>query len=154
TPPAPSATSRSPPQTAPSSGKARPTCRRPRDATGPRALRPADATFLWDLHGHCGSIILTDRASLAPPYPGGAPPEHGIDPVTPVGQRVVNTPSFSLLDRLKAAPPDAADWGRLQEMYLPLIEHWLRRVPGLGDEAADLAQEVLVVVFREVPRFE
>jgi RNA polymerase sigma-70 factor (ECF subfamily) len=59
-----------------------------------------------------------------------------------------------LLDRLKAARPDASDWNRLQGVYLPLIERWLSRVPGLGDESADLAQEILIVVFREVPRFD
>ncbi len=37
---------------------------------------------------------------------------------------------------------------------MPLIQHWLGRVPGLGDESADLAQEVLVVIFRELPRFD
>jgi RNA polymerase sigma-70 factor (ECF subfamily) len=62
--------------------------------------------------------------------------------------------SVSLLDRLKVAGPDAADWNRLQGIYLPLIQRWLGRVPGLGDESADLAQEVLIVVFREVPRFD
>jgi DNA-directed RNA polymerase specialized sigma24 family protein len=61
----------------------------------------------------------------------------------------MNTTSVSLLDRLKHAPADAAEWHRLQEMYLPLIRRWLARIPGLGDEADDLAQEVLVVVFRE-----
>jgi RNA polymerase sigma-70 factor, ECF subfamily len=59
-----------------------------------------------------------------------------------------------LLDRLKVARPDASDWNRLQGIYLPLIGRWLSRVPGLGDESGDLAQEVLVVVFREVPRFD
>ena len=62
--------------------------------------------------------------------------------------------SFSLLDRLKVAGPEASDWNRLQGIDLPLIQRWLSRVPGLGDESADLAQEVLVVVFREIPRFE
>src|ERR1700730_18628500 len=62
--------------------------------------------------------------------------------------------SLSLLDRLKEARPAASDWNRLQGLYLPLIESWLRRVPGLGDESADLAQEVLIIVFREVPRFD
>jgi RNA polymerase sigma-70 factor (ECF subfamily) len=59
-----------------------------------------------------------------------------------------------LLDRLKAARPDASDWERLQGIYLPLIRRWLGRVPGLGDEAGDLAQEVFLVVVRELPRFE
>ena len=62
--------------------------------------------------------------------------------------------SVSLLDRLKGARPDTSDWNRLHGIYLPLIQLWLGRVPGLGDEAADLAQEVLVVVFREVPKFD
>ncbi|MFI5455390.1 MAG: RNA polymerase sigma factor [Isosphaerales bacterium] len=62
--------------------------------------------------------------------------------------------SVSLLDRLKAARPDASDWNRLQGIYLPLISHWLNRVPGLGAEADDLAQEVFVVVIREIPRFQ
>jgi RNA polymerase sigma-70 factor (ECF subfamily) len=59
-----------------------------------------------------------------------------------------------LLDRLKVARPDASDWDRLQGIYLPLIRRWLTRVPGLGDEADDLAQDVFLVVVRELPRFE
>ena len=66
----------------------------------------------------------------------------------------MNPTSLSLLDRLKVARPESSDWDRLQGVYLPLIQRWLGRVPGLGDESADLAQEVLVVVFREVPRFD
>jgi RNA polymerase sigma-70 factor, ECF subfamily len=62
--------------------------------------------------------------------------------------------SVSLLDRLKAAGPAASDWNRLQGIYLPLISRWLSRVPGLGVEADDLAQEVFVVVIREIPRFQ
>jgi len=50
--------------------------------------------------------------------------------------------------------PDQADWNRLQAIYLPLIQQWLARVPGLGEEAHDLAQEVLVVLIREIPTFE
>jgi RNA polymerase sigma-70 factor, ECF subfamily len=66
----------------------------------------------------------------------------------------VKPTSLSLIERLKGAPPDASDWGRLQGIYLPMIEGWLRRVPGLGDESADLAQEVLVVVFRKIGHFD
>ena len=66
----------------------------------------------------------------------------------------VKSTSLSLIERLKAAAPEASDWGRLQGIYLPMIEGWLRRVPGLGEESADLAQEVLIIVFREVPRFD
>jgi RNA polymerase sigma-70 factor (ECF subfamily) len=66
----------------------------------------------------------------------------------------VNPTSVSLLDRLKEARPNAADWSRLQAIYLPLIRRWLSRVPGVGSDLEDLAQEVLIIVFREVPRFE
>jgi len=66
----------------------------------------------------------------------------------------LNPTSLSLLDRLKAARPESSGWDRLQGVYLPLIRGWLSRVPGLGDEAADVAQEVLLVVVREVPRFD
>jgi RNA polymerase sigma-70 factor (ECF subfamily) len=72
----------------------------------------------------------------------------------PDGVTAVNPTSVSLLDRLKGAGPDASDWGRLQAIYLPLIRRWLGLVPGLGDAAADLAQEVFVVVVRELPRFQ
>jgi RNA polymerase sigma-70 factor (ECF subfamily) len=66
----------------------------------------------------------------------------------------MNPTSVSLLDRLRAALPDDADWLRLQDIYLPLIRRWLGRVPGLRAEADDLAQEVFLVVVRELPRFE
>lgn len=66
---------------------------------------------------------------------------------------VTSTP-VSLLIRLKTAPPDAEEWHRLNAIYSPLIRTWLTRVPTLGDEAADLAQEVLIVVARELPQFE
>jgi RNA polymerase sigma-70 factor, ECF subfamily len=66
----------------------------------------------------------------------------------------MNTTSLGLLARLKHAQPDAAEWRRLQDIYLPLIRHWLAHVPGLRDEIDDLAQEVYVVLFRELPSFE
>jgi RNA polymerase sigma-70 factor (ECF subfamily) len=66
----------------------------------------------------------------------------------------MNSTSLGLLDRLKNAKPDAAEWHRLQDIYLPLIRFWLARVPGLRDETDDLAQDVLVVLFRELPSFE
>ncbi len=66
----------------------------------------------------------------------------------------VNPTSVSLLDRLKAAGPDHADWLRFQDIYLPFIRQWLGRVPGLGEDAKDLAQEVFLVLVRELPRFD
>ncbi len=62
--------------------------------------------------------------------------------------------STSLLDRLKQARPDDSDWGRLTEIYFPLIQKWLKRIPGLDSDVDDLAQDVLVVLIRELPAFE
>lgn len=66
----------------------------------------------------------------------------------------MNSTSLGLLDRLKVARPDAVEWHRLHDIYLPLIRSWVSRVPGVGDDPNDLAQEVLLVVFRELPSFD
>ncbi len=66
----------------------------------------------------------------------------------------MNTTSLSLLDRLKEAGPESADWHKLKDVYLPLIRSWLAGVPGLRDDADDLAQEVFVVLLRGLPAFE
>src|SRR5205807_2790097 len=66
----------------------------------------------------------------------------------------MNTTSLRLLDRLKHAKPDASEWRRLRDIYLPMIRHWLSRFPHLHHEVDDLTQEVLVVLFRELPAFE
>jgi RNA polymerase sigma-70 factor (ECF subfamily) len=66
----------------------------------------------------------------------------------------MNTTSLSFLNRLKHARPDDSDWLRLQDIYTPLIRQWLSLVPELRDESDDLAQEVLVVLIRELPSFE
>jgi RNA polymerase sigma-70 factor, ECF subfamily len=64
----------------------------------------------------------------------------------------VDNTSASLLERLRTAGPGAADWRRLYDLYLPLIRAWLAQA-GLATDADDLAQEVLVVVVRELPTF-
>jgi RNA polymerase sigma-70 factor (ECF subfamily) len=61
--------------------------------------------------------------------------------------------SFSLLERLRQRP-DADGWRRLVELYLPLIQGWLRRHGVAPADADDLAQEVLTVVVRELPQFQ
>jgi RNA polymerase sigma-70 factor, ECF subfamily len=66
----------------------------------------------------------------------------------------MNPTSVSLLDRLRSARPDDPEWLRLEEIYRPLIRRWLGRVPGLGDEASDLTQEVFLVMVREIASFE
>jgi RNA polymerase sigma-70 factor, ECF subfamily len=66
----------------------------------------------------------------------------------------VNTTSASLLERLRRPDPAASDWQRLHGLYAPLIRSWLARVPGVGDESNDLAQEVLLILVRELPAFQ
>ena len=66
----------------------------------------------------------------------------------------MHSTSLGLLDRLKVATPDAGEWRRVHDIYSPLIRSWLSRVPGVGDEANDLSQEVLLVLFRELPTFD
>jgi RNA polymerase sigma-70 factor (ECF subfamily) len=61
--------------------------------------------------------------------------------------------SVSLLERLRLRPDDAS-WGRLVDLYTPLIHHWLRGRLVPAADADDLGQEVLVVLMRELPRFE
>jgi RNA polymerase sigma-70 factor (ECF subfamily) len=59
---------------------------------------------------------------------------------------------ISLLERLRLRP-DEASWQRLVQLYTPWIRDWLRR-QGLADaDVDDLAQEVMVVLVRELPRF-
>lgn len=62
--------------------------------------------------------------------------------------------SLGLLERLKHAGPASAEWGTLRDIYSPMIRSWLARSPDLGRELDDLTQEVLLVLFRELPAFE
>ena len=62
--------------------------------------------------------------------------------------------SVSLLDRLKVARSNDSDWNRFEALYAPLIRRWIRQIPGLGHEVDDVSQEVLVVLIREIPRFD
>jgi RNA polymerase sigma-70 factor (ECF subfamily) len=61
--------------------------------------------------------------------------------------------SLSLLERL-AGTTTEDDWRRLVELYQPLLRAWMGRAGIPHADADDLAQEVLLVVFREVAGFE
>ncbi len=60
--------------------------------------------------------------------------------------------SLSLLDRVKDLA-DSQSWGRLVDIYSPLLHCWLRRYDIQDSDANDLVQEVLSVVVRELPNF-
>jgi DNA-directed RNA polymerase specialized sigma24 family protein len=60
--------------------------------------------------------------------------------------------SASLLDRLRRPGEDAA-WARFVDLYTPLLYHWARRTGLAQAQAADLVQDVLVVLVRKLPEF-
>jgi RNA polymerase sigma-70 factor (ECF subfamily) len=65
---------------------------------------------------------------------------------------MLETP-VSLLERLRLRP-DEASWQRLVQLYTPWIEDWLKRQGLAAADVEDLAQEVMVVLVRELPHFQ
>src|SRR5262249_35579848 len=68
-------------------------------------------------------------------------------------EAVMSETSFSLLERLRHQP-DQPSWGRLVQVYQPLLYQWLRRYLLQAADADDLVQDVLAVVVRGLPQFE
>jgi RNA polymerase sigma-70 factor (ECF subfamily) len=62
-----------------------------------------------------------------------------------------NTP-VSLLERLRR-PGEQAAWDRFVELYTPLLYHWARQLEPQEADAADLVQDVFLVLLRELPAF-
>jgi RNA polymerase sigma-70 factor (ECF subfamily) len=60
--------------------------------------------------------------------------------------------SASLLERLRRPGQDAA-WARFVDLYTPLLYHWARRTGLAQPQAADLVQDVLLVLLRKLPEF-
>lgn len=69
-----------------------------------------------------------------------------------VNDRIMNTTSISLLDRLAANGEDA-DWQRLLFVYQPFVANVVRGYPQLASQADDVTQEVMMVLMRELPHF-
>jgi RNA polymerase sigma-70 factor (ECF subfamily) len=64
----------------------------------------------------------------------------------------MNTTPPSLLARLRQ-PSQQEAWTRFVKLYTPLMHYWTRRLGLPADEAADLIQEVLVVLVQKLPEF-
>ena len=64
---------------------------------------------------------------------------------------MTRTPA-SLLERLRKAP-DEGGWARFVELYTPLLYYWGRRVGLKQPDAADLVQDVFVLLVRKLPEF-
>jgi RNA polymerase sigma-70 factor (ECF subfamily) len=60
----------------------------------------------------------------------------------------------SLLFRLRAAAADSDAWRQFDDIYRPLLTGWLRHYSLQADDAADLVQEILQAVCRELPHFD
>src|SRR6185369_6361079 len=61
--------------------------------------------------------------------------------------------SVTLLERVRKRDDQAA-WERFVALYTPLLYRWAQRA-GLADQdAADLVQDVLVLLMQELPNFE
>ncbi len=71
----------------------------------------------------------------------------------PRGTAAMDTTPPSLLERLRRADQPAA-WDRFAQLYTPLLYYWLRRQGVQQADAADLVQEVFLVLVQKLPAFE
>jgi len=71
---------------------------------------------------------------------------------SPPAKHGMNTTSISLLQRLRQ-PGDHEAWRRFVQLYSPLLYYWARGVRLPAADAADLVQEVLLVVVEQMPQF-
>ncbi len=61
--------------------------------------------------------------------------------------------SESLLVQLNAAQNSEA-WSRFIQLYTPLLFYWAKKTGLQSQDAADLVQDVLTVVFQKLPQFQ
>lgn len=59
----------------------------------------------------------------------------------------------SLLERLRQ-PGDAAAWSRLVRLFTPLLYSWARRLEPDPQDAADLVQDIFLVLVQKLPQFK
>lgn len=59
----------------------------------------------------------------------------------------------SLLERLRM-PNEPAAWDRFVDLYSPLLLEWARKIGRQDSDAADLVQDVFLLLFRKLPLFE
>jgi RNA polymerase sigma-70 factor (ECF subfamily) len=64
----------------------------------------------------------------------------------------MHTTPVTLLERLRDAP-DARSWERLLQLYCPLLFFWALRAGESEEDAADLVQDVLLVLVKTLPGF-
>jgi RNA polymerase sigma-70 factor, ECF subfamily len=67
--------------------------------------------------------------------------------------RRVNTTSPTLLEKLRG-PNETVAWERFVKLYSPLLFAWAKRLGLQSADAADLVQDVLVKLMRDLPKFQ
>ncbi len=65
----------------------------------------------------------------------------------------MNSTPASLLDRLRK-PNESSAWERFVELYSPLLFAWAKRLGLQTSDAADLVQDVFLLLCRKLPEFE
>jgi RNA polymerase sigma-70 factor, ECF subfamily len=65
----------------------------------------------------------------------------------------MQTTPVSLLERLRQ-PDEQAAWERFVELYTPLLYHWGCRLGASEHDAADLVQDLFIVLVREMRHFQ
>jgi RNA polymerase sigma-70 factor (ECF subfamily) len=66
----------------------------------------------------------------------------------------MHSTSVSLLQRLRGPEEQEASWKRFVQLYTPLLFHWARKLGLSAEDAADLVQEVLILLMRKLPEFD
>src|SRR5712692_822077 len=68
----------------------------------------------------------------------------------------MNSTSVSLLEQLRnpaESKTTGPAWERFVELYTPLLYYWARRLGLRDQDAADLVQDVFLVLVRKLPEF-
>ena len=64
----------------------------------------------------------------------------------------MHTTPITLLERFRRGADEGA-WCRLVDLYTPLLFTWVRRAGAANHDAADLVQEVFLVLVRQLATF-
>src|SRR5262245_49637081 len=65
----------------------------------------------------------------------------------------MNTTSVSLLERLRQQVDSDTNWKRFVRLYTPLLYHWAKKLDLPETDAADLVQDVFVLLVQKLPDF-